>query len=118
MMGNEPNEVVEELVRPARPAPLPLSDEICPATRAVLNNMSPAARTLLRHMALRRFPVDLGTASEETGLAPNAVRAAMHELRRAGLVSELTRPSDEGPQPAGLYEVTPAGRQSGRLLTE
>jgi predicted ArsR family transcriptional regulator len=77
--------------------------------------MSPAARTLLRHMALRRFPVDPGTAAEETGLALNAARAAMHELVRAGLVIELTRPSDEGPQPAGLYEVTLTGRQSGRL---
>ena len=84
----------------------------------MLHNLSPAARTLLRAMALRRFPVHPGTAAEETGLSPEAARAAMHELRRAGLVIELTRPSDEGPQPAGLYEVTPAGRQSGRLLTE
>ena len=81
-------------------------------------DLSPAARILLRHMVTTRPQLDVATAAQETGLTADVIGKTLVALHDANLVAQFMQPSDEGPQPTGIYRLTAEGRRIAQHLTD
>lgn len=81
-------------------------------------DLSPAARILLRHMATKRPQLDVATAVQETDLTAGVIGNALVALHDANLVAQFMQPSDEGPEPTGIYRLTAEGRRIAQHLTD